>query len=617
MAFVFTKFDPQVEQLLPQLEIKGDAQVTAVYTPGAPLQVTKKGSKAEIIYGRRVELFRGIGLLAEHSHEESYCCSQNARFAMNGVMLDCSRNGVVNLSAAKQMIRYMALMGLDMLMLYTEDTFEVPEYPYFGYMRGRYTRAELQELDAYARDFGIELIPCMQTLAHLAVTLRWDCFAEIKDTEDILLCGEEKTYDFIEAMIRACRNSFQTKRIHIGMDEAFMLGLGQYRVKNGLRDRTDIFCEHLQRVTAICRKYEFTPMIWSDMFYRLAFDGAYDSDGSIAQEIRQKVPAEVELVYWEYDRHEKQDYLTPLRSHLQFDNNILFAGGSYRWLGYAPHTVKSLEASRAALSACLETGIREVFCTAWGDQGNEAPVFAILPTLQLFAEISYQGEVSDELLARRLYACTGEQLADMLMLDDADMPDGKFHRVITDPCTYLLYSDALGSLFEKHSEECYKHNYAVYAHKLQQAALRSPRHGYMYELMSRLCDVLAVKSCVSADAYRAYQAGDKAALQTIARETLPEVLVRLEAFRCAVERRWLAEYKLSGYDVLDFRLGGVAARVKSAIRRIEAYLAGELDWLEELEEQRLSFNGLSDEQLEQDRVMCWNIRRHQYTVNNM
>ena len=46
------------------------------------------------------------------------------------------------------------------------------------------------------------------------------CFNEVKDYGNILLCGEEKTYTFIEAMIRICRNCFRTKRIHIGMDEA-------------------------------------------------------------------------------------------------------------------------------------------------------------------------------------------------------------------------------------------------------------------------------------------------------------------------------------------------------------------------------------------------------------
>ena len=44
-------------------------------------------------------------------------------------MLDCSRNAVPRVEAVKMVLRKMALMGLNTLMLYTEDTYEVPEQP--------------------------------------------------------------------------------------------------------------------------------------------------------------------------------------------------------------------------------------------------------------------------------------------------------------------------------------------------------------------------------------------------------------------------------------------------------------------------------------------------------
>ena len=609
--------DPQVLEISRQIVLPEDLQLETVCVPGEPLQVSKNGKSCKIIYGQRVELFRGLGLLAEHSAEESYETTQKARFTMNGAMLDCSRNGVLNLNATKQMIRYMALMGHNMLMLYTEDTYEVPEYPYFGYMRGRYTQSQLQELDAYAAGYGIEMIPCIQTLAHLSPTLRWECFDDIKDTEDILLCGEEKTYEFIEAMIRACRNSFRTNRIHIGMDEAFFLGLGRYREHNGFHPREEVFCDHLIRVNEICKKYDFKPMIWSDMFYRVTCAGMYDASISISKKIRAVVPAEVDLVYWEYDIADKQGYHKPLESHLQFRNKVIFAGGAWRWLGFAPHIEKSQEASRAALEACIENGIQEVMLTAWGDDGNEASFFTILPTLQLYAEYSYQGAVDDAQLAKRLYACTGESLEDMLLMDMPDRPDGVYRQVVTNPSCYFLYSDVLGSLFEKHSRDEYKKNYADYAKSLFQAAERSPNHGNMYRMLAELCDLLAVKSCVSADAYHAYQTGNKEALQVIAEQTLPQVIERMDRFRDAVEECWMAEKKRSGFEVLDIRLGGVQARAKSAIRQIRDYLAGRLDQIEELEEDRLAYNNKTDEELEKNPIMAWGIRKHLFTPNRL
>lgn len=615
MSFYFKTIDASVLEIVSQLKISSDIQVSLCFEPGSKLIVNKNGDFASITYGRRVELFRGLGLLAEHSAEDVYRTEQTVKFRMNGVMLDCSRNGVVNLNTVKRMIRYMALMGLDMLMLYTEDTYEVPEYPYFGYMRGRYTTAEIQEMDAYAESFGVELIPCIQTLAHLAATLRWEAFNDIKDNDDILLCGEEKTYEFIEAMIRACRASYKTKRIHIGFDEAFLLGFGQYRVKNGIQNRDEIFCKHLERVNEICKKYDFKPMIWSDMFYRIAFGGEYTPDGKISKEVIDMVPDGVDLVYWDYYRHEKDAYVAAINSHLEFRNHIMFAGGSWRWTGYTPHTVKSLEASRAAIAACIEKGVDEIICTAWGDGGNEAPIFVILPTLQLYAELGYQGDISDDVLNQRLIACTGENLADYLLLDCPDMPDGKYRRIDTNPSRYLLYMDVLGGVFEKHTEECYKQYYHRYASELAEAGKRSPNHGYMFDMLSKLCSLLELKSRVGADAYEAYHAGDRQTLRQIAEEILPEILNRMEAFRASVEYRWVTEYKYSGYDVLDHRLGGVSARMRSAIRRMNRYLSGDLDKLEELEEKRLSFNGLSEEELEKERVMCWGITRHHFSPN--
>ena len=109
-------------------------------------------------------------------------------------------------------------MGFTYLELYTEDTFEVRNQPYFGYLRGRYTKEELKELDAYAKGFGIELVPCIQTLAHLNCIFKWDVYEEVHDVNDILLLREEKTYALLEDMFATVAEAFTSRRINIGMD---------------------------------------------------------------------------------------------------------------------------------------------------------------------------------------------------------------------------------------------------------------------------------------------------------------------------------------------------------------------------------------------------------------
>jgi hypothetical protein len=65
-------------------------------------------------------------------------------------MIDCSRNGVLTVETTKTLLRYFALLGINMCQLYTEDTYEIPGEPWFGYFRGPYTFDELKAIDDYA-----------------------------------------------------------------------------------------------------------------------------------------------------------------------------------------------------------------------------------------------------------------------------------------------------------------------------------------------------------------------------------------------------------------------------------------------------------------------------------
>lgn len=172
-----------------------------------------------------------------------------------GVMLDCSRGAVYTVEALKKYIDVLAKMGYNSLQLYTEDTYEIKEEPYFGYMRGRYSADELHQLDSYAASKGIELIPCIQTLAHLSGALRWPEYFSCTDVNDILLAEDERTYVLIENMFRACSECFQSRDINIGMDEAHMVGLGKYLDLHGYKSRYEILIKHLERVCQIADKY--------------------------------------------------------------------------------------------------------------------------------------------------------------------------------------------------------------------------------------------------------------------------------------------------------------------------------------------------------------------------
>ena len=65
---------------------------------------------------------------------------------------------------------------------------------------------------------------------------------------------------------------------------------------------------------------------------------------------------------------------------------------------------------------------------------------------------------------------------------------------------------------------------------------------------------------------------------------------RLEALRVSHRAAWMKYNKPFGFEVLDLRYGGIRARIDTAKYRIEAYLRGEIERIEELEADRLRFD---------------------------
>ena len=158
------------------------------------LSVHFDGNEISIRYRRKNEFFRALNLLKRYGTQKTFFVEERCIADEFGVMLDCSRNAVRNLAHLKEFIGYIALEGYNQLQLYTEDTYEIQDEPYFGYLRGRYTQDELGEIVNYAENFGIEVVPCIQTLAHLNQLFRWSSqYEKIHDIDDILLIDSDDT----------------------------------------------------------------------------------------------------------------------------------------------------------------------------------------------------------------------------------------------------------------------------------------------------------------------------------------------------------------------------------------------------------------------------------------
>ena len=497
-----------------------------------------------------------------------------------GVMLDMSRNAVMSVEALKKYFAILKKMGYNCVMLYTEDTYEVEGEPYFGYMRGRYSMDELRELDEYAFNMGIELIPCIQSLAHYTAFVRWNRVPV--DIDDTLMVGEERTYEFIENTIKTVRKCFRTNRIHIGMDEAWKLGRGKYHNKNGCEEATSIIKKHLARVNEIVKKYDFEPMIWSDMFFRSFNDNQYYLPKiEMPRDVVEALPENVIPVYWDYYHLTREEYDAMLCNHEQLSNKTWFAGGIWTWRGFLPCNQYSLNTMRPALDECEAHGVKNVIFTMWGDNGAECSRYAVLPSLYYLAEYA-RGNRDEAKIKAGFEKMFGVAFDDYMVLDAINHTFEEIKEHHAGPKT-ALYTDYFNGYMDARHLEGFSATIADTAAKLHATAKKTRRLGYMFDSAAKLCDVLAVKYDLGVKTRAAYKAGDKAELARLAREEYAEVSRRLAKFITAFEKQWYTENKTAGFDVQELRLGGLLQRTDSCRRRLLDFANGKIGRIEELE----------------------------------
>ena len=501
-----------------------------------------------------------------------------------GVMIDMSRNAVMKIDALKNFISVLKKMGYNCVMLYTEDTYEIEDEPFFGYLRGRYTESELKEIDDYAFSIGVEVIPCIQTLAHLNAYIRWK--KTPIDCNDILLVDDDRTYALVDKMFSTLKRCFRSNLIHLGMDEAHMLGRGKHLDIYGYEKAEVLMNRHLKRVKEMAEGYGFKTMIWSDMFFRSWNQGRYNiSKTDIPERVKKDFPTGVIPVYWNYYSRDRETYDNMFDNHKQLSPDIWFAGGAWSWSGIIPHHTFSLETMFPAMRSCRENEIKNVIITLWGDDGAECSHFSQLPVLYHIIEYA-KGNENDEKIKADFEKLFGISYDSFMKLEIPNTLTGI--RGSENPSKYMLYTDPFLGFFDSTVSQGIGEKYGEAKKELYAIAKTSRKYGYLFKTAAALSEVLELKYEIGVKTRRSYRENNKDELRKLADDYL-EISRRIKKLHAALSYQWHKENKPHGFDIQQLRLFGIAGRFESLRHRILDYVNGKIDTIEELNEDILPY----------------------------
>jgi len=458
-------------------------------------------------------------------------------------------------------------------------------------MRGRYTKKELTDIDDYAFDYGIEMIPCLECYGHMDKYLIWPEAADIKDTDSVLLAREEKTFEFLDELIGTVSSCFRSKRIHIGMDEAWDMGRGAFLNKHGYVPPFEIFNEYMERLIKITDKYSLVPMMWSDMYFRVCSKANkyLDKDIEISKEVAEKIPDNVELIFWHYgEKPYCDEYM--LEKHRALDRKIIYAGGSWSWIGHFPENNYTMETVKYSLEACRKYNVRESMLTLWFNDNAECDLFANLFAISFFAEMCFDKNADEKKLRSRFETVTGGDYDAFLNMSlyhndfENNNEYERFHdRFLGKP---LFWQDIMEGLYDYNLfAKPMSEHYANCADKMK---VSSKRWNELYDFSYKVFDYLSAKTYIAENLVPAYKSNYREMLDKISNVLLPELKEKTRSVHEAHKKLWFDRLKITGWANLDVRYAGVVARCDTAIMLINDYLNGQADTIEELEHERLS-----------------------------
>lgn len=555
---------------------------------GAYVSVEK--NKAVIGGNEKADFYRAFMLMSFElkKGKKEFEIINKRNFKELGLFLDVARNGVLKVSKIKEIIDLMAILGFNSLQLYLEDIFELPGYPHFGYRRGRYTHDELKEIDDYAYEKGVEVVPNIEILGHLEQYLRYAEADEFKESDSVLKCGTEKTYDFIECMIQTMRKCFRTNKINPSCDEAGTVGIPEILASKKYINTYNMAIGHLDRVVEICKKYEFSSVELSgDFFYHHLGKGYYDFDFTPDENDIVKIP-DVQINYWDYYHTGYSDYETLLKGHRALGKEVSFSGGMWMWCGQLPNPDFTFETMEPALKCCLDYGVKRVTANTFGDDGNETNIAFVLPTLLIFSENCFRGKnyTRDYVyeLCRDIFKIDMDKLR---ILSNYHYPWCKYlkkHAYIWP--VYMgkrvFYTDVLYNTADTYdfSEILPKHKEALST--IENYGGGTPYEKY-FEYAKLIFEITTEKMELLSNMRKVYEENNREWFNNTVNVTLPSLVSKYTRLMLMHENQWFNSYKVFGWEEINARYAGTIAKLEHAMRRIKGYLSGEYENLPELE----------------------------------
>ena len=426
------------------------------------------------------------------------------------------------------------------------------------------------------------MFPCIQTLGHSLQILKFSHFNDVKDTDYVFSTESRCALKLIETMIKNAVEPYDSKLIHVGLDEALGQGgggTGKTFKYNTKMDPRAMFLKHVQNVNAICKKLKLKPIMWGDIVL-----GKSHAKAMTAKQTK-ALPKNIIMNYWDYYKEDKKIYEVSIKAYRKIGFEPLVSPAMWSWnMMWALYRKVEMSAP-FLLEAAKKMKIKRAMMTLWGDDGSECPFGCNLPGLVLYAEHCYVNKVKNHKINNIVHILGRDKLDSFVLPSELDLYKKKLAKYTPNISKSFIFDDPLIGIFASHAlGKKLNPFYRKIFKKIEKVERDSDKgNKLLFDYAKTLAEALSVKADLRNETYLAYNAKNKEKLKKILKD-IPIVSKKVQTLWDAHRKIWLYERKPLGLEVLDVRYSGVIGRLKVMQERLSGYINGKIENIPELEE---------------------------------
>ncbi|HKO93660.1 MAG TPA: beta-N-acetylhexosaminidase, partial [Polyangiaceae bacterium] len=289
-----------------------------------------------------------------------------------GVMLDVSRDKVPTLATLRSLIDRLASWKINQLQLYFEHSFAYVGHDVVWQNASAYTAEEMRELDAYAAERHIELVPNQNSFGHMHRWLVHEPYRRLAECpegfdhpwnwtrEPYGLCATDPgSLALLEGLYDQLLPQFRSRQFNVGLDETIDLGHGRSQSACEERGTERVYLEFLKEVHARVQARGHRMMFWGDIIVK-------------RPELIAELPRDAIALEWGYEAdHPFAEHLLRFReAGLEF----YVCPGTSSWNSIAGRSQNALLNLARAAEQGNAAGAAGLLITDWGDHGHLQPL---------------------------------------------------------------------------------------------------------------------------------------------------------------------------------------------------------------------------------------------------